>query len=206
MGWRLLSLIPCRYSCEQSPALGKTLPCPAPGVGEHALGPLSLCSARGLPHLPSQQLPCGSESHTGFCQVGQEGDEILDPGGQEKTGSPGERDRAVPAGHQASPHRGPWKRAAATRWRGPRRLWQRGEHPVRGGRGRAQERSPLLTGKAPRTDAGGTWVPQDGSFQGGPEHLPAFPAVHMLSSEFTQAHVDRFGEQNPVSPVNTPPC
>ena len=106
MGWRLLNLIPCRYSCEQSPALGKTLPCPAPGVGEHALGPLSLCSARGLPHLPSQQLPCGSESHTGFCQVGQEGDEILDPGGQEKTGSPGERDRAVPASHQASPHRG----------------------------------------------------------------------------------------------------
>ena len=138
MGWRLLNLIPCRYSCEQSPALGKTVPCPAPGVGEHALGPLSLCSARGLPHLPSQQLPCGSESHTGFCQVGQEGDEILDPGGQEKTGSPGERDRAVPAGHQASPHRGPWKRAAATRWRGPRRLWQRGEH--RRGAHSSQER------------------------------------------------------------------
>ena len=52
----------------------------------------------------------------------------------------------------------------------------------------------------------GTWVPQDGSSQHGPGHLPAFPVVHMCSSEFTQAHLDKFGEQNPVSPANTPPC
>lgn len=81
---------------------------------------MSCCSARGLPHLPSQQLPCGAESHTGFCQVGQEGDEILDPGGQEKTGSPGERDSCARGSPGPSPQRGPWEGALAGRGRWPR--------------------------------------------------------------------------------------
>ena len=166
---------------------------------------MSCCSARGLPHLPSQQLPCGAESHTGFCQVGQEGDEILDPGGQEKTGSPGERDSCARGSPGPSPQRGPWDRALATWWWGHVGSGS-SESILRVGGGGAQERRPLLTGKAPRRDAGGTWVPQDASFQWGPGRLPAFPAVHMLSGEFTQAHVDSFGEQNPVSPANTPPC
>lgn len=42
---------------------------------------------RGHPlpaHSLSHQLPCRGENPTGFCQVGQEGDEIPGPGGQEK--------------------------------------------------------------------------------------------------------------------------
>lgn len=129
------------------------------GVGEHVL----LLSPRGSPP-PFSAASLWSREPYRFLQVGQKVTNTQISWRPGKRLAHLGRGTAVPEGRQAPPTEGPWE----GRWPGGR--WPHGwqghvgsgssESILHLGGGGAQERSPLLTGKAPRRDAGGTWVPQ----------------------------------------------